>query len=379
MKTVLLAMLALGMQGQDTGVPADSLPYHNDELGMTFYYPKTWKRVDSKKKVNGFKWTDPKTWRGPDYEPISTNFTAPLEGGSGVATVQVYAVAFNAETEIWQASQRDVNQQMRREVTKQSEEEILGVPLLLTQISWKEKNTPMLTETGLMYSRTPRKFVFRLTAPAADFEKADFAWRNVLQTLKTDDGKLPSTEDPNRKLSATELDSGSFRKTNVWSAPTPVAPKIEKAAIPVDVLYGKQKLQVRIPTGWKAQSVTGQSMVLSNPELGGQAELNVYSSLDTDLAGKALFKLSGKNLQSFTKVLTRKETPLALNKGGAYMASIERTGEAGTGKILSYEAAGVSGDYYWLLSYTSTSPASFDRSLGALRSLTNAMSLDLVQ
>src|SRR4051812_15977869 len=132
MKTAAIALLALGFQGQNdatTQVDPNMRTYTNTELGLSFNYPKSWKVTKVKvRNRTKFDITNPKTWR-PASTDNTTRFLLPVEGSKQDGTLEIYSAQFFAETDIWQYSQKDINDQMKRPVLRQWQEEILGVPL----------------------------------------------------------------------------------------------------------------------------------------------------------------------------------------------------------------------------------------------------------
>jgi hypothetical protein len=394
MKIALLGMLSVTIYGvalgQTTPAPTsapttapqaapqasvDSSVYTNDELGLSMTHPKNWKqsKVQIKNRTK-FNIIDPKSWR-PAKVDNTTRFLLPLPGVDEKGVLEIYAVSFNSTTEIWQDSQRDINEQMKKIVLRQWQEELMGVPLLLTKIQSNGKAGTTLTETGIMYSATPRKLVFRLTASPDNFDKADFEFRQAMQTMRTTDGRLPSAEDPDRKLGLSDLNPGSAKKV-IWTAPS--APKATpvKGDVTAEATAGGKKLLLRAPSGWKIVKEADGSFTLTSNELSGPAKVSVFSSLDSEPPGKALVKASGQNLETFSKVTKREEKGPFTSRSAANVVSIARVGLAGSKGMGSFEAAGLTGDFYWLLSWKGDDTA-MARDRKALDNLVEIMSVDL--
>src|SRR5205085_1807734 len=186
--------------------------YTSEELGLSFDYPANWKKsAVMVKNHTKFTVTDPKSWK-PARTENTTRFLMPLPGTDEKGTLEIYSIQFNADTDIGESSQRDINAQLKRTVVKQWKEEVLGVPLLMTKIESTDKNEKLLTETGMIYSATARKLVFRVAASPENFDKADAQWREVMQSVRMADGRLPSAEDPGRRLTPAEINPGAYRK-----------------------------------------------------------------------------------------------------------------------------------------------------------------------
>lgn len=358
----------------DTAKPSVKT-YTNEELGLSFDYPPDWKKSKVViKNTTKFQLTDPKSWR-PSKTENTTRFLMPLPGVDERGVLEIYSIQFNADTDIWQNSQRDINAQLKRTVLRQWQEEILGVPLLMTKIESNDKGEKLITETGMVYSATPRKLVFRVYASPDNFDKADAAWRQVMQSIRTVDGTLPSAEDPNRKLTQAELNPGSFRKT-IWTAPQPPKVPLEKGAVAAEITRGGKKVQFLVPAGWKVQQNADGTFTLTSPVLTGAVKVAVQSDVDSDPAGKALIHASGASLDPFTKVLKREEKGPFVSRSQMNVIWIFRNGLAGAKPHFSYDAAGQSGDYYWVATWSGDDAGGATKDRHALDALVDVMSVE---
>jgi len=349
--------------------------YSSEELGLAFDYPRSWK--PSKVKIKNAEakviLTDPKTWRPPNQD-ITTRFLMPLPGVDERGILEIYSATFNQDQDTWQTVQRDINQKMNRAVLRQWSEEVLGVPLLMTKIESKDKGVDLITETGLMYSATPRKLIFRLTASPDNFDKADTTWRNVLQSLHTTDGRLPSAEDPNRKFTPKDITPGAYHKV-VWNAPVPKPMAPVKGDLITEAMAAGKKVQVRGPSGWKAVKNSDGSFSFSSPEVSGSVKVFVASIIDSDDPGKVLIRASGQTLVPFSKVLKREEKGKYLNHGQANVDWIYRRGLEGAKPRFSFDAAGDNGDNYWVLTWTGSDEGAASRDRKTLESLVDVLSV----
>jgi hypothetical protein len=333
--------------------PASQLAtYRNDWIGISITHPANWKVVEKK--------TD--AW-----------VTIPLKEGTATAALNLVAATFNADPEIWQFSQKDASQDLGFEILKQWQEEILGVPLLLTKVrSGPGKlasaikavpalpsDQPLVTVIGLVYSRTPRKLLFRLTAPESAFDDADFAWKQVLETLKTSDGNLPQPEDPKRKPDPlppagkpgkNEKPEGPPKKTTIGaSAASNRGAKVERAPKVFEATAANKKIGFYYPEGWTIEKGEDGQLSLKNTGLSLNLRLWLNSTLDSDPPLRALVKASAETLKSFEKVETREENMPKPNKAGATMVRIVRIGKDTSGPIWTFESAGGSTDFYFLI------------------------------
>jgi hypothetical protein len=103
----------------------------------------------------------------------------------------------------------------------------------------------------------------------------------------------------------------------------------------------------------------------------------VQSTLDAEPPGRALFRVSGKDLDSFTKVAKRMEKGPFLTRSTATAAWISRTGSKADKSLMSFEAVGATGDYYWVMSWMDDNAPMFARDQQALISLVDIMNVEL--
>ena len=228
----------------------------------------------------------------------------------------------------------------------------------------------------LMYSATPRKFVFRVSSSPENFEKADYAWRQAMQTIRTIDGRLPSGESPDRKLTRTDVTPGIIKKT-IWTAPVPPPIPVQKGSVITEVTAGGKKLQLHTPSGWKVLKNADGTFSLASTELHGAVKLSVASDLDSDPPGKALVRSSSATLGTFTKVSARIEKGPFTSRSQTSVIEIYRIGVATAKPIYSFDAAGAIGDYYCVITWTSNDAAGAVRDHRALESLVEIMSVEL--
>ncbi len=349
--------------------------YTNEELGLAFDYPKSWKhsKVKVKNEESKIILTDPKTWR-PAKQDITTRFLIPLPGVDERAVLEIYSAQFNQDQDTWQTVQRDINEKMNRAVLRQWSDEVLGVPLLMTKIESKDKGVHLITDTGLVYSATPRKLIYRLSASPDNFDKAETIWRDTMQTLHTTDGRLPSAESPDRKLSAGDLQPGQFHKV-VWTPPVqpPVAPF--KGVVIVEATAAGKKVDLKGPNTWKVSKNSDGTFTLTNPDLTGSAKLFVASVVDSDDPGKVLIRASGQTLEAFTKVVKREEKTSYINHGQCNVDWIYRRGLAGTKSHFSFDAAGDNGDNYWVLTWNSDDEGASGKDRKTLEGLADVLTV----
>ncbi|HRF59705.1 MAG TPA: hypothetical protein PLH94_07310 [Fimbriimonadaceae bacterium] len=324
----------------------------------------------------GLSFTHPKSWQVSRDRSKAWKITMPLEGGVK-ASLEIFAVSFREPADRWQEYQALANQNLKRTVDRQWQEEILGVPMLLTRIYYSQKDVPMATLVGLLYGAVPKKMNFRLTAPSAGFEQAEQEWRTALQSLRTISGKLPDAEDPSKPPPDPVLQPATPKNQAVLKPPTQ-----EK---PTRKVRGRAKLPARAagrdvvftyPGGWTA-TPDGDGFVLTRGGFKGRLRLEVLGTLDSPPPARALSALSGNSLGEFSKVTLRDETRPSYNKAGAMVTWVRREGLNVDQPLIIQQAVGDCGDYYWLIDYRSDDPRSARRERGAIQDLLDIAFVEL--
>src|SRR5258708_30520995 len=123
-----IALFLLSLLPLQTPAP-DISTYSNPKLGLMFSYPKNWALLTNKKG--------------------ETAGVMPIEGSTQAAHIEIYAIAYDKEKSVWQVGQDTINKTMKHDVVRQWEEEILGVPLLLTKMAYNNKTGSNVLLPGL--------------------------------------------------------------------------------------------------------------------------------------------------------------------------------------------------------------------------------------
>jgi len=330
--------------------------FSNSEYGLAFEHPSSW-QISTKKG--------------------DSKIVVPLEGGL-TATIEIYSVVFNADTEIWRNVQKNIVLQMKRQLVEQQEEEILGVPLLTTRSRYTEKGIPTVSLSGLIYSATPRKMLFRLTAPESVFPEAESKWRGVLQSLRTVSGKPLSTEDPSRKVDLKEFKTVPERPVKVTriEGVRKQEGEIRKGEISVPLRVANRDVVLHIPQGWQGEVTAEGEVTVRHPDLSEPLKVSIFFALDSEPPARSLFKASSRSLDLFSAVTKREEVAPTRNKAGATVQAVWRWGKSTSGDLATCEATGLLGDFYWLLTYRCTGMGSINEKK-LIDSLIATMSVEL--
>lgn len=301
----------------------------------------------------------------------------PIEGSSQSALLELYNVGFNSEKDVWQLGQKSINERMKREIMRQWEEEFLGVPMLLTKVSYVGKEGPQILLTGLIYSRTVKKLMFRLAAAPDDYDKAEFAWRETMNTFRT--GSAWAPEDPTKKPDPkapprTMLPKPVVTNPNSLSAET----KITKPPVAIAASLAGRKIEVRVPGEWAGKVQEDGTILLTHPEVAGNLKLTLSTALDSDPPQRALLISASKTLDDYQKVLKRDESAPSKNKAGATVAAVWRTGTRAEGDLFTCDAVSTNGDLYFILSFRSTNAGKIGAERKIIETLLQNCSIELV-
>jgi hypothetical protein len=324
----------------------------------------------------GLQFTHPATWKVTKKEKDRTFLAIPVQGSTESAELVVIRDTFHADKDLFQTIQLRINEQLKREVVRQWEQEILGVPMLFTRINYTQDGIAKSTLTGLLNTRTPLKMLLRLTARQADYDNVAYELNQALETLRTVDGKPALPDDPSIKLEAPPkkptppplppklIDDGS--KT----------PNVVKPTQSQEITVSTRKVNLLYPEGWTVVETSGTKVVLKHPDLLAPVVLEIFSTLDSDSPQKAVFKASSKTLNEYLQVSSREDKAGAPNKAGAGITSVWRTGKTQEGEMATYEGAGLVSPFYFLLTYKQTDMAAYRNERKLIDSLVDLLTIE---
>ncbi|MCW5937950.1 MAG: hypothetical protein KIT11_11665 [Fimbriimonadaceae bacterium] len=280
-------------------------------------------------------------------ERVGTTIEIPL-ANNGKATAQIYNAVFRQTAEEWQSVQKEVSEAMGRTVENQWQEEFLGVPMLFTRLRYAEEGARVSTLVGLLYSRTPEKFQFRMTAPVEQAPEAEQKWRDALLTLRTISGQLPEGEDPSQPVIAPQP-----KKNTIVLKPAdagkgdgyvgPVRARVGEASDPYDIF---------LPEGWQLAS----DGTLTHPSLRGRIMLTARGGTAIE-ALRALTADASGSLKEYDQVRLRKDAAPKYNRAGAEVATVWRYGTKDGAPLNVLHAIGFNDLAFWLLTYRSVDDA----------------------
>lgn len=320
--------------------------------------------------VTSLRFSYPKEWQYSRTKKGESTFLIPIENTSERAVLTVTPARFRSEAEVWQLSQVGFNKALKREVERQWEEEVLGVPVLLTKATYTERGSTKVTVTGLFYTLGYDKLLYRLTASPAEFEKVDYQWRQVMQTLRTVDGSMPMKEDQNVQLPPPPGKDDVSHPTIPRQISGP--PKVKAVLAPEagTVEMNGTKVHLHVPAGWSVSAAGDRAFTLTNPNVPNPVTVTLASQLESDAPPTALLKASAASLNDFTKVDKRDESHPRVNRAAATVVQVWRTGTGANGALATFEAFAQTGDTYALVA---TRVSDAGRFAGARKALDGLM------
>ena len=317
--------------------------YEDKSLDLRFDYPQTWKL--RKERL---------------FDVMEFNV------GEEVIQVRLMKTNMTYPAAHWQEVMSVMNNQGGRIVLKQWEEELLGVPLLMTRFREGEGANIRVVLTGLLYGARPDKFNFRLSSSEKAATEAEETWFKVLLTMRTVSGLMPNEKPP--ETGATDPGTTSTNsKTYVLEPETNRPPKPVRGSIRV-VADAERGIYAYFPDGWNlADGIASHSSGLKVKLESETAPL--------DLAKKNWLAAAGLLLQDLASVSERGETKAGYNKAAFTVGYMWRKGVIANGEQRAHWIAyGAGNGFTWRATWQGT-PAELDAAQGTLNELASTLSL----
>lgn len=341
--------------------PAATITFSNAELGLSFEHPASWKREDRK---------------------VGPVFTYPIAGLAEGARLELYAVAFRDTTENWFRNENLINEQLKRTVERQWQEQILGVPMLMSRIVFTDRGSSRTTLVGLLYAATPSKMNFRLTCATAGFDDAEGAWRKVLESIRPLSGELPKPEDPAAQPPAQPtprpVPAAQPARPPVRLEAQPKPARLLLGPVTLDQTVSARPARLRLPAGWSALPSEG-AFALTRPGLSGTVRVELLSTIDSPDPDKHFLRLAAMGLEEFESVRRREEPPVRTARSGVRVSVVTREGASGGGSLVLVHAVGAVDPFYWSLTYRTSDPRSYQSDRRALQELLDVLRLESPQ
>ncbi len=323
----LLALLcapALGQKKKTAPSPIFVAP----NTGLEFTVPSDWSEVTTKRE---------------------TAFTFPLKNAGGTAVLHVFSISFRAEASRWNDAQKDIAKQLHQDVLEQRQEELLGVPLLLS----KTRGPKGTVLTGLVYTQAQTKLLFRLESSDSAADEAESTWRQAFLSLRTVTGAVARPDDPNKELPSKTIASPAPKAPAVTVIGAVKPPPTVKGEVTLTAIVAARQVTIRLPKGWTTRPIDGTAWGLVGPSSAPSGlKLEAFSTLDSPPAIETLLRRSATSLDLFSKVAARDEKDGKRSQSGCLLSTVWRTGTAqaggaqGGGALETVEAVTAQGDFY---------------------------------
>jgi hypothetical protein len=357
MKFGLLAVAILSFawpQGaQDQKLQTYTEPY----AGMVFDYPADWK-ITKKEKDRVI-------------------FAIPVAGSTEPAELQVVHTEFHADKDLFQTVQVRINEQLGRTVVRQWEQEVLGVPLLFSRIDYTDKDGIARSSlTGLFYTKTLQKVLFRLDMRQADYDSVTYVFDQAMQTLRTVDGKAPQPDDPSYKFEDVP------KKPEKVLPPPKIIDDGNHNGAPVkptgsfEATISERKVKLLFPEGWTAEKAEDGKISLTHADLTQPVVVTLYYTLDSDPPKRALYKASSASLSRYLTVDSREDKEDIKNRAGTIVSTTWRLGKSDKGDLVTYYSSGLAGDYYFLATYEQPSLPAYRSERRLIEGLVDQMTIE---
>lgn len=379
--TALTALTVLLSTAQDpTPQNPAVLTFTDPTLGLSFSHPATWTRVALPPPVpekGGRKPIIPNPFKKKSApkkpEEGTVVFSIPGTNGAAPSELTIVRASFSGAPEKWQQIQADANRNQKRDVERQWQQEILGVPLLLTRIGYTKEGTATTTLTGLLYNAAAYKLLFRLTGPAATFDTAQYEFTQAMETLRTTDDTLPKVQEPDKPVSPPPGAPTPDQKHALFEKPK-AKPKVAPATL--DVAVGDRKMLLRVPEGWKLEKFEGDTATLRHSSVKSPLIIKLFPVGTTTRPTDALITAANASFEEFKTVSLREDTPGTPNKAGNPMLAIWRKGVSASGPLASVDAVVVVGDYYMLIAGRPTAGDELQSERKTIQSLIDIVGLE---
>lgn len=299
----------------------------------------------------------------------------PLAGTRATATADLFETDFRQTAEDWQRIQQTVNEQLQRTVERQWTEELLGVPLLMTRISYLQGGQETTTLIGLLYSATRMKLHFRLTAPSEQFSEVEQAWRGALLSIRTLSGTSLTPENPEQELPTQPKVVPPSKARPPLVLKTEAELRRERATmgpVRVSLVVSTRNVLLAMAQGFAA-TLQNETVTITHPQLKGQVTVKVNALIDSPRPERALATQAAESLSQFSQVKQRRDELGKVSKAGAMVAWTRREGSSGPEQLVIWDAVGTKDEHYWTLQYRSADASAWAQDEKVLRQLLDSL------
>jgi len=298
---ILFAMVAV--QGSATN------DFRDANLNLAFTYPSRWKITKKDKR--------------------EVHFEIPFANSSRAGELVVIRTGFRGLADDWQNLQKQTNELSNRTIVRQWSQDLLGAPLLLTQVNYIDKTDSMTMTTGLFYTNVPSKMLFHLKVPAAVQDEMAFEWQQTLETFRTLDGNPLAAEDPSKPVVARPPVVTTEAKRPLITEKDKVKKVSADRLVKLEI--NGRKLEIELPETWTFadQKDTQLTLVNKSKKLSFTAE--VLLRIDSEPADAWLAKFAATDLAAYDSVVLREDAENVPTKFGTTYGYTIRSGKGNIG------------------------------------------------
>lgn len=368
----MVCLLALALSAVAQEPTANPSTFTDPTLGLSFTHPANWTQVKSEPakpaKGKGKK-------NGKSADDGSVRFSIPLDN-SAPAELTITPASFSGAPEKWQQFQVDANRNLKREVERQWEQEVLGVPMLLTKINYTEEGVQKTTVTGLLYNAAAYKLLFRLTGPTASFDAAQFQFNQALESLRTTSDTLPTAQEPDKPITPPPTPGTPDAKRTLFERPK-VTALVAPLALPVKV--AGHAATFNVPEGWTIEAKDADTYLLKHSGLKTPVTMKLLPAGTSARPAELLTNAANETLKEFETVDLREDTPGLANKAGNPVLAIWRQGKGPKDPLAAMDAILATAELNVLFSYRSAPGGNFKSERRTIQEMLDRAGVKLTQ
>lgn len=327
-------------------------------LNLTFQHPRTW-RVDRRNR----------------REIV---FAIPSVDTSARASLTIVRAQYRGTEQAWQELQKTSNELQGRTVVRQWTLDILGAPILQTQVEFTDKTVSYTQVTGLYYTRTPLKMLFTLRVPTSQFETVSLDWQQSLESFRLIQGETMEREDPNAPAATQPVRPTPVNPTRILDSERRVVSDYPRTRNDLQMVVGNRNIRVRGRDSWTVRSATAGQLEYQ-PRRGAMV---LKGTLGDQRAGAnaaaILAEAARADLERFRTVAIRQDQEAEDTRFGMKLSSVFRVGESATGALATYTGILYSPENYVIVRFEWTNVRDAERERRQIDELMRSLRIDVV-
>ena len=341
----MLLFATVALQGSATN------DFRDANLNLAFSYPSRWKITKKDKR--------------------EVHFEIPFANSSRAGELVVIRTGFRGLAEDWQNLQKQTNELSNRTVVRQWSQDLLGAPLLLTQVNYIDKTDSMTMTTGLFYTNVPSKMLFHLKVPASVQDEMAFEWQQTLETFRTLDGNPLASEDPSKPSVARPPVVATESKRPLTVDKEKVSKVPANRLIRVEI--NGRKLEIELPEAWGFTDQKDSQVTLVNKAKKVSFGAEILLRIDSEPADAWLARFAGTDLAAYATIALREDAENVPTRFGTTYGYTIRSGKGNIGYRWSGGGYVNGADAYLKGTFTGTDATLFPEQKKAVEALFAAL------